>query len=58
MQVSSDLVNWTCDKFAVIFPANQMLAAGQGRTTTRTVLKPAGQRQFFRVIALKPPASP
>jgi hypothetical protein len=59
VQVSSDLTNWTWDNFAVIFPANPLISAGAaGTTTTRTVLKPAGPRQFFRVIALKPPAAP
>ncbi len=59
VQVSSDLLTWNYASFQVIPPANPLISAGAaGTTTTRSVIKPAGPRAFFRVIALKPPAQP
>jgi|GEM_PF-3963658 len=59
VQSSSDLLNWNFLNFIGVPPANLQIAAGAaGATTTRNLLKPAGPRMFFRVIALKPPAAP
>ncbi len=56
---SSDLVTWNYANFFVIPPASPLITKGSaGATTTRLVVKPAGTRAFFKVIALKPPAQP
>ena len=57
---SSDLVSWSYANFLVFPPANPLISPGSPNTptTTRLVVKPAGTRAFFKVIALKPPAMP
>lgn len=59
VQMSTDLEAWTYAPFQGVPPANLQLTAGSAApATTRNVMKPAGPRMFFRVIALKPPAAP